>query len=161
MVLITKAITEKVMVAFGHHNDPNGNPIIPLDEDGNYMHYLIDALFDTVHGEHDEMPLMKGEVIKKHDDYKTFEEILEEIEEQPDLIRGLMNVRDAGGNNIFVKAIEQHCYEIVIILIDHNVVDHNLHFTRLEVGNSMFELLDYHNLLSRYARGHKYKNVEG
>jgi hypothetical protein len=149
MVLLTKAITEKIMVAFGHHNDANGNPIIPLDSEGNYMNPLIDALFDRVHPVDNEDTPFRGEVIGKHDDFEAFERTLEAIEEQPDLIRDnfLMNVRDAQGKNIFRKAVETDCYAITEILIDHDIMEYNMSFDDY-VSYDMMELLQSHGLVA-------------
>ena len=143
MVLITKAITEKIMMAFGQ-----------LDSMGRLMHPLIESLFDCVHPEHNNVKddLLQGEVRGKHDDFKKFEETLMNIKKKPDLLAGLMDVKDVVGRTIFTKAVEDHCYEITKILINHNIMEHELYF--VDLPEELEELLVSHGLLTEIEEEH-------
>ena len=145
---LTKLITDKIMVAFDHRVDAEGNPIIQLDSTGTPMHPLINHLFDSVHDEDQEGGGWEdGPVIYEiYDDVDEFEKTLFEIENEPDLLAGIIDIRDAHGTNIFIKAIRCDCYNIVKTLINHNIMEHNLFFND-GIRQDMWDLLETYDLV--------------
>ena len=146
---LAKLITDKSMVALNHRVDAEGNPIIQCDFSGIPMHPLINHLFDSVHDEEQSGGGWQDgpQHIEIYDDVDEFKDTLIKIENDPHLLlAGIIDIRDAHGRNIFMKAIQCDCYHIVKTLLEHNIMVHNLRFHE-PIRDDLYDLLENYGLI--------------